>query len=152
ARGCDGWNPDDAWPFDSRRFAKLRDDGVVVVDAVRRGRPTVVLAGDDAVDLVATARTMLVFPHRAVTGIDQQSLAIAVTVRVELRLRRRIAAERVGRRCNPIAIEPNDFPEVGAQRLSMRAEIETFADGQQHRLIGQEHDSAARMCRPNLIR
>src|SRR5215468_8060401 len=123
----------------------LVDPGAVVVDAVADHRPAVVLAFLDDVDLVATARPVLVLPQLPGHGVEREPLGIAMAVAPDLGLGGRPADEGIVRRDRAIGPDANDLAEIVGKILRLVAGGEMLAGGQEEIVVRRLHDTAAEM-------
>src|SRR5262249_60665682 len=108
-------------------------------------RPALILALLDDVDLVATARPMLVLPQLPGHGVEREALGIAMAVAPDLRLGGRPADEGIVRRDRAIGPDANDLAEIVGKILRLVAGGEMLARGQEEIVVRRLHDAAAEM-------
>ena len=117
--------------------AGVADRGSVVA-AVAHPRPAVVAAGDDAVQLVAALRAVLVHPEFVGPGADRRALRVAVPVAPDLRPG--AGDGRVVGRDGSIAADPDHLAERGLKVLGRRPLL-PLTKRHEERLVGPERDA-----------
>src|SRR5262249_29882207 len=115
------------------------------IDTEADHRPAVVADGLDDVDLVATARPVLVLPQFSAFGMEREALRVAVAVAPDLGLGARPADERIVRRHRAVGPHAQDLAEMVAEILGLVAIGEMFARSEEEVVVGRLHDAAAEM-------
>ncbi len=123
----------------------------LVVHAETDDRPSVVPAWLNAIELVASLRTVLVGPDVAGLRMDGEPLHVAMSVAPDLRPRAGAVDERIVSRHAPVVVQPDDLAVVIRQILRrMRLELAfrsdlPVAERQEQVPVAVEGDLAAEM-------
>ena len=113
-------------------------DRVSVVASVAHERPAVVAARDDAVQLVAALRAVLVHPEFVRAGADRRALWISVPVAPDLRPG--AGDGRVAGRDGAVAADPDHLAERGLEVLGWRSLL-PLTEGHEEGLVSPEREA-----------
>ena len=118
---------EDRWLHAGRLCQAVADRTTIVFASERDGRPPVVQAALDDVDLIATEWAVLGLPELTGRRIEREAVRVAMPVAPDLGTCTGTTDERIVVRYASVVAEPNDFAEVGPQLLCEHADL-AFAE------------------------